>query len=431
MSQRIMDTLKHYRESVTSALVEGRTQRLAELEEEVLSAIDDLPSTRRARREIDRLPQRMLFQWMQEHQRGGSDVPLDDHTLIARCREILGEDGDWVPDFRDASSSDRARLVVILTWQCETRCTYCAIPKQSGREMPMDILNSAIELLSSTDKPALELRFFGGEPMMEWASIQAGIETAQRLCADRDIRFMITTNGYALTPERLRWLSQHPVHVQVALDGLPEAHNRFRRSVLEGEDSYDHSAIDKANLFHELGIPYDVIQVVHPARVEHFVDDFCHIADRGFRKIQLNWAHNVMWREQDITAFVQGLHALSKELDDRWGRGDPVRLMNLGETLQRVRNNQEVTVDWDGGIYANNGVLYRPQSADKLRLGHVDDAKNWLHYRLTRPTDEDLLDATFAQSVHKNNARVGAVMTSWVRWMNERTLSARAATRTS
>jgi sulfatase maturation enzyme AslB (radical SAM superfamily) len=418
MSSTIAQTLSLHRESVSSALQEGRIQRLQDLQKEVLAAIAGNPDERRARREIDLLPERLLFGWMSELRRESGRSPLDEASLIARCRSLLGDDKTWLPQYKEASSEDRARLVVVLTWQCETRCTYCSIPKQSGREMSREVLDSAIELLSSADKPKLELRFFGGEPMMEWEMIQAGIETATSLCSDRDVRFMITTNGYALTPDRMRWLSQYPVHVQVALDGLPDAHNRFRRSIIDGEDSYDHSAIDKADLFHELGLDYDVIQVVHPARIQRFVEDFCHIADQGFRRIQINWAHNMMWRDKDIEAFKAGLHTLGPELRRRWDRGDALWVTNLGETLQRVRTNREVTVDWDGGIYANNAVLYRAEAMETLRIGHIDEAMNWLHYRLTAPTGDDLMGATFAEPVHRNNAQVGAVMNSWVRWMN-------------
>ena len=163
----------------------------------------------------------------------------------------------------------------------------------------------------------------------------------------------------------------------MALDGLPEAHNKFRRSIIEGQDSYDNSAIDKANLFHDLGLEYDVIHVVHPARIQNFVDDFRHIADQGFRRIQINWAHNMMWRDKDIEAFKAGLHELARELRQRWDRGDDLWVQNLGETLQRVRTNSEVTVDWDGAIYANNAVLYRADAMERLRIGHLDEGKNW------------------------------------------------------
>ena len=176
MSSTITQTLSRHRESVTSALIEGRSARLQPLQDEILAAISGDPNEQRARREIDRLPERLLFGWMSALRHRGGQSPLDEATLISRCREVIGDDKIWLPQYREASSNDRARLVVVLTWQCETRCTYCSIPKQSGREMSHDVLNSAIELLSSADKPKLELRFFGGEPMMEWAAIQAGID---------------------------------------------------------------------------------------------------------------------------------------------------------------------------------------------------------------------------------------------------------------
>ena len=278
MSSTITQTLSLHRESVTSALIEGRSARLQPLQDEILAAISGDPNEQRARREIDRLPERLLFGWMSALRHRGGQSPLDEATLISRCREVIGDDKIWLPQYREASSNDRARLVVVLTWQCETRCTYCSIPKQSGREMSRDVLNSAIELLSSADKPKLELRFFGGEPMMEWAAIQAGIESATNMCGQRDIRFMITTNGFALTPDRC-WLGKHPVHVQVALDDLPEAHNKFRRSIIEGQDSYDNSAIDKANLSRS---GPGLRRPPYTPRIQNFVDDFRHIADRAF-----------------------------------------------------------------------------------------------------------------------------------------------------
>ena len=233
---------------------------------------------------------------------------------------------------------------------------------------------------------------------------------------------MITTNGYALTRDRIRWLGDHPVHLQVALDGLPDTHNQHRKSIIPGETSYDNSAIDKADLLHELGIDYDVIQVVHPGRVEYFVDDFRHIADNGFRKIQLNWAHNMMWRTKDMEAFAAGLHELGSDLRKRWDAGEECWLTNLGETLLRVRNNRLVTVDWDGAIYANNAVLYRPDHLEQLRLGELKDGRNLLTYRVDGPPPEELLDLSFAKPVHENNAKVGAILSSWVRWMRQHEL---------
>jgi len=424
MTAPTLQRISEHREHISELLVAGQLDGIDAAQDAFLSTLGTGPDSMRARREIDDLPRRILFRWLSALRQmdAGGSAPMNEAGIFARCEAIIGDQDTWLRQFQDASSNDRARLVVVLTWQCETRCTYCNIPKQSGREMPLETLDAAIELLFSSDKPSLELRFFGGEPMMEWERIQHGILKARELCGNRDVRFMITTNGYALTRDRIRWLADHPVHLQLALDGLPETHNKHRRSIIPGETSYENSAIDKADLLHELGMEYDVIQVVHPGRVTGFVEDFQHIADNGFRKIQLNWAHNMMWRTKDLEAFATGLHRLGDDLRQRWDEGQPCWLTNLGETLQRVRNNREVTVDWDGGIYANNAVLYRPEHLDNLKLGDLEDGKNWLPYRVDGPSGDALLDLSFAKPVHENNAKVGAILSSWIRWMRKQGL---------
>ena len=253
--------------------------------------------------------------------------------------------------------------------------------------------------------------------MMAWEQVQHGIRTARTACAGRDIRFMVTTNGYALTPERIAWLGEHPVHLQIALDGLPEAHNVHRRSIIEGELSYDNSAIDKAHLLQKHGVSHEIIQVVHPARICEFVDDFRHIVDQGFQNIQINWAHNLIWHEKHLRSFADGLHELGADLRSRWAAGETVWLSNLAETLLRIRTFREITVDHDGQVYANNAFLYRPVSAPDLRLGHLNDGHNWWRYRLDGADGEELKALSFAAPVAENNARVGSIFSSWIRWM--------------
>jgi sulfatase maturation enzyme AslB (radical SAM superfamily) len=274
----------------------------------------------------------------------------------------------------------------------------------------------------SSGRKKLELRFFGGEPLMQWELIQHGILSASSACQGRDIQFMITTNGYTLTPERVAWLGQYPVQLQIALDGLPEAHNVHRKSIIPGELSYEHSAIDKAALLQAHDVDHEIIHVVHPARINQFVDDFEHIVDQGFERIQINWAHNVIWHEKHLQAFADGLHQLGSLLRKRWENGESVWLVNLGETLLKIRTFREITVDHDGQIYANNAFLYRPSSASDLCLGHLEDGHNWWRYRLDGADGEALKKLSFAAPVAANNARVGSVFSSWIRWMQSQGL---------
>ena len=289
--------------------------------------------------------------------------------------------------------------------------------------MSDEILQRSEELLFSSPHQQLELRYFGGEPLLEWSLIQRSILRTQNFldhsqrCQDRNLRYMITTNGFALTEEKIKWLSAYPVTLQLSLDGLPEAHNLHRKAVDPGVQSYDFSGIDKASLLNELGIDTNVIMVVHPARVEHLLADFSHLAEQGFRKIQINWAHFTIWKPQHLEQFSAGLHQLGAYLQQCWSNETGPWLVNLGETMRIVRTSTELTVDWDGSVFANNGFLFRPNAEGALRLGHLDDAHSWMRYHLDAPSGEELDDRTFADRLWDNNTQVGVIFNSWLRWM--------------
>ncbi len=409
---------------VRAAALRARVRKalLAGEDPSVLSAIGDLrraalasddPEDAVLARHLDDLPRRVAFSWLEEV-RG---QPLLEAQAVAGVARWLGPPETWAPQLKRALSQDAAHLVLVLTWQCETRCTYCAIPKQAGRVMGPGTVDAGVDLLLSADAERLELRFFGGEPLMEWDLIQRAIRRGCARSDGRDLSFVITSNGWALTPERLRWLAPWPVRLQVALEGSRKAQNRFRPSVEPGLDSYDHSIAPHAALLRELGLAHDLIWVVGPASARDMGDNLQHLIDLGFPRIQLNWAHNQLWGPAARQAFADGLHQVAGMLRARWARGRGPWLVNLGETLARIRTFREPTVDHDGTVFANNAFLYRPQEREALRLGHLDDRACLDRYRMDGLSDARLLAHSFPETVSRNNASVGAVLNSFVRWM--------------
>lgn len=380
-----------------------------------LAAVDrPEPSAAHLARLLDDLPRRVAFEWLAQV-RG---QPALEQDAVAAVGRMLGPPADWAPALKRALSSDAAHLVLVLTWQCEIRCSYCAIPKQAGREMTRETVDQAVSLLLSSDAERLELRFFGGEPMMAWPLIQHAIETATAGAAGRELSFLITSNGWALSEQRLRWLVGRPVRLQVALEGDRAAQNRFRVPLDPALDSYDRSVAPFAPLLRELGLDHDLIWVVNPASVDQMLSNFTHLAELGFPRIQLNWAHGQLWSPARRARFAEGLHQVAAVLRERWARGQGPWLVNLEETLARVRTFREPTVDWDGTVLANNAFLYRPQERDALRLGHVDALEGLDRYRFDGLDDGVLLGLSFPAAVSENNAHVGAVLNSFVRWMH-------------
>ena len=420
--QQVADLMRQYHEDVANVLGRAETSSLAdlkELEESVvaqLQAIDGF--SLEVQRELDHLPLRILFSWLD-----GGNARISESTIIERCDQLFGERRNWLEQYKRYRSTQEAIVLTVMTWQCEIRCTYCTIPKQSGREVSTEVLDQATDLLLSAPKQNLQMRYFGGEPLMEWDKLTHSIETTWNKanhsdrCNEKNLSFLITTNGIQLDEEKIKWLSRFPVRLQIALDGLPEAQDTHRRFVDSDESSYARSAIHKAAMLKEYGVPHTVILVVHPARIDFMLEDFQHIVDKGFEIIQINWAHNTIWHRDHLDGFAKGLHKLGLYLRERWREGKGPKLRNLNETKLKVRLAQELTVDWDGCIYPNTSFLFRPHIADNVRLGSLSDGRNWLHYKINYFNTAELGEESYAPKVFDNNAQVGTIFNHWIRWM--------------
>lgn len=395
-------------------------ERLDPLDVDVLARLSDVwRDDETLRRRVDDGERVVFFDALERARRSGDTAA--EGRAVGRAEERLGSASRWIRAFRRASMDRRPRLTLIPTWQCELRCKYCTIPKQDGRVMPIRTVERAIDLLLSGGSEEAEVHFFGGEPMSEWELVRHAVEwgTARANEEGRRISFMITTDGFGLNPERLAFLSRFPVRFQLSLDGAPETQNAFRLKHAGG-DSYPESPGGKVAMILASGVEHEVIQVVHPRNAERMAENFRHIVGLGYRKLQLNYALGTRWEEPALVTFAEGLMAIGKELDKHRASGDPVELVNLGETLLTVRGNLEVSVDWDGSIFGTSAFLYIPKYREQFRLGHLDDGASFRRYVHDGFPMEHLLAHWYREGMADNNRSVGSVLMSFVRFMRAR-----------
>lgn len=367
-------------------------------------------------RRVDDGERGALFGAIADARRAGDGAA--EARAVARAEERLGSAGRFIRAFRRASMERLPRVTLIPTWQCELRCKYCTIPKQDGRVMPIATIQRGIELCLSSDAEEVEIHFFGGEPMSEWESVRHAVEWGSARASEegRRIHYLITTDGFGLTPDRLSLLAKYPVRFQLSLDGDADIQNAFRPRHGGGE-SYPQSPGGKAAMILASGVEHDVIQVVHPRNADRMAASFRHILSLGYRRIQLNYALGTRWEEPATRLFADGLMEIGKELASRESAGDPVELVNLGETMLPVRGNLEVTVDWDGTVFGTSAFLYIPKYREEFRLGHLDDGASFRRYVHEGFPMEHLLAHWYREGMADNNRSVGAVLMSFVRWM--------------
>jgi uncharacterized protein len=115
-------------------------------------------------------------------------------------------------------------LEVVLTTACNLGCAYCYQDVRAERSMSWGVLRRAIDLLLSSGHPEPELAFYGGEPLLELASIHRALEYLEDSREPgRPVRASVFTNGILLDPGTAGYLARHGVDVQISFDGVEAA----------------------------------------------------------------------------------------------------------------------------------------------------------------------------------------------------------------
>lgn len=339
---------------------------------------------------------------------------------LEMAESLLGERERWLKFFRQYTYDNTRRMVVIPTWQCELRCSYCFIPKQDGRVMSAETMRRSVDMLMSTTQPELILQFFGGEALLEWERVQEGIAygTERAEALGKRISFVVSSNGWSLDEAKLSWMAQYPVRMELSLDGDRTTQDRYRTSRWPDQKSYDHSIATHRDAILASGIPHWVIMVVHPTDVDNMPANFFHIADLGFKRIQINNMLGRMWKPEELQSFARGLHAIGQELKVRWARGEQLEFINMNNRPMAMRLNGEVTIDHDGVIFGGNGFLHETEHKAQFAVAHLDDLTNVDRYWIDATDNNFLLDWSYKPKVTQNNIEVGKVMTSFIKWMN-------------
>ena len=378
-------------------------------------------------RSLDDQPRRLTFEMLrQAWLRREEDWPglaMHKDAALEIAEEVLGPNEQWIRAFRNYTYDTVRRLVIIPTWQCELRCSYCWIPKQDGRVMSLRTAKRSIDLLMSTEAKKLMLQFFGGEALLEFDLMREVVDYANAGAkrAGKEIEYLISTNGWSINEEKLAWMTQHPIKLELSLDGDRYTQETYRAAgpAMEGQSSYTNSIARTAKEILESGVPNYVIMVVHNTHVDAMPANFFHIADMGFKRIQINNILGRLWTKEQSESFAKGLFKIGAELRTRWAKGDPVNCVNLERAPAPMRLNGEVTIDWDGTVFGGNGFLHETEHKDKFAIGHLDDLTSMDRHWIDLTVNDFLLQWSYQPHVTENNLAVGRIMVSFVRWMQK------------
>jgi uncharacterized protein len=133
-------------------------------------------------------------------------------------------------------SSEINELQLNIAQDCNLRCKYCAVEQGSFGgprvRMSSEVGLAAVDFLlnESKDSETVSFVFTGGEPLLNFSTIKAVVEYAQKEAESRGktADFLIATNGTLFNDKIFSFIKENKIKVQVSLDGDKETHDKMR-----------------------------------------------------------------------------------------------------------------------------------------------------------------------------------------------------------
>lgn len=126
----------------------------------------------------------------------------------------------------------------VITHRCNQSCAYCHASSvehlhcSSQEDMSIQVAKKCVERAFESPSPYLKFEFQGGEPTLNFETVQAIIKYAEHINTfiQKRIEFVICTNLYDLKEQHLDFLSKHNVLISTSLDGPEFLHDSCRKT---------------------------------------------------------------------------------------------------------------------------------------------------------------------------------------------------------
>ncbi|GMQ62811.1 radical SAM/SPASM domain-containing protein [Vallitalea maricola] len=139
-------------------------------------------------------------------------------------------------------------LIFNVIERCNLACSYCMVSKgtydsNNAKEQMTedDCIKTFLTMLDNYEDGVSLICFFGGEPMLNYKTIEATIKRVDEICEDRKIippKYSIITNGTIMNEQIIDFLNEHNISISISIDGLKELHDTAR-VFINGKGSFD------------------------------------------------------------------------------------------------------------------------------------------------------------------------------------------------
>jgi uncharacterized protein len=242
------------------------------------------------------------------------------------------------------------------------------------RKIEDNIARRAVDLLFdySFEEPVVNILHFGGEPTLNFPSVQRVTEYAEEKASlsGKSVEFHMTSNGVLINEEMAGYFSRHKIRVLLSVDGLEKEHNRFRVDA-NGRGTFS-KVMDSMHILKNSQMWVGVKMTVMPENVPGFFENVSGLYDMGVNQFLISPATGIKWSEEDMKSFSKQygrLYRWYKEKprsDLRIAEFDEVNKFSCFYGCHAGRNNIAVTVNGDIVSCSKILALNNKQPLDKL-----------------------------------------------------------------
>jgi len=273
-------------------------------------------------------------------------------------------------------------LTLILTFQCNFDCNFCFVEKKEGA-IDFKTASRAIDFLFSLKGNSKKIKFFGGEPLLEFTLLKELVLYSELKAKKlkKEVDFYITSNGYFLNDEVLDFFKKHKIELTLS--------------------SYNFDKINKKDIGKIVKFPRICLNLdVFPEKVGDFYSEFLSFYKLGFRKFNILPAYYVSWPKRSLDDLTDGLEKAKEE----FVKNRDISFSNSGFMGEVPLFNSCYTLDPSGNIYGSNIVLFKQAKKikDLIFLGKIsektkiNEADFSLKEVIEKVFDKKTLESTFA-----------------------------------
>jgi len=125
------------------------------------------------------------------------------------------------------------KLRLNVSNSCNMSCDYCYVDQSTDGRMEwptaQKALDSFFDLQGRHGHGYCLIRFFGGEPLLNWLLIERVLAYVETTKKGINVDYILNTNGTIVTQEIAEKLATCKVNVAVSLDGVEAVHDKYRR----------------------------------------------------------------------------------------------------------------------------------------------------------------------------------------------------------